>query len=124
MSNFLFLDDYRVPSGVRWVNLPKCDDWDIVRNYDEFVDHIKKNGIPDFVAYDHDLADEHYSALKDINYESFTEKTGLNCAKFLVELCASKNIRHPKYVVHSMNPEGKRNIESYINSYNKSFDIL
>jgi len=124
MNKFLFLDDYRVPNDVKWVKLPKCDNWDIVRNYDEFTDYIKKNGKPNFVAYDHDLADVHYTKSDFIDYNNYKEKTGYDCAKFLVLMCASKNIKHPNYIVHSMNPDGKANIESYINSYNKSFSIF
>lgn len=124
MSKFLFLDDYRVPKDVKWVELPEHYDWHIVCNFNEFVDYIKKNGIPDFVAYDHDLADAHYTKSDFIDYNNYKEKTGYDCAKFLVSLCASKNIEHPDYIVHSLNPAGKANIESLINSYNKSFSIF
>ena len=39
---------------------------------------------------------------------------------FTTGYCVEKNIKHPSYIVHSMNPIGKQNIESYINSYNKT----
>ena len=120
---FLFLDDYRNPKDVKWVKLPSHK-WDIVRNFEEFSDYILKNGIPKFVAYDHDLADEHYGQNNVIDYKNLKEKTGYDCAKFLVEICASKNIKHPDFVVHSLNPAGKANIQAFINSYNKSFEIF
>ena len=51
-----------------------------------------------------------------IDYDSQTEKTGYDCCKFLCDVCMKSNVKHPTYVVHSMNPVGKSNIESYIES--------
>ncbi len=56
----------------------------------------------------------------DIPYDKYTEKTGYDCAKWLVEYCMNKGVKHPPYMVHSMNPVGKQNIISYVESYNKS----
>jgi len=47
----LYLDDVRCP---------KTEGWDIVRTYDDFVSWITKNGLPDEVSFDHDLAEIHY----------------------------------------------------------------
>lgn len=119
----LFLDDVRVPTDVTWANIPADQHYSLVRNYKEFVDLITLRGLPKFVCYDHDLADIHYGHglnNDDIPYDSYKEKTGYDCAKWLVNYCVGKNIKHPSYVVHSMNPIGKSNIESYINSYNKT----
>jgi hypothetical protein len=132
MNNYyLFLDDERIPSRVSWVSLPKGVDWVIVRNYEQFVDFIDSNGLPVFVTYDHDLADQHYSMtieeVKQSSYEdvinSYSEKTGYDCAKWLVQHCLKNDIKHPSYSVHSLNPIGKQNIESLINSYNRNFKI-
>ena len=119
----LFLDDVRVPTDVTWANIPVDQHYSLVRSYKEFVDLITLRGVPMYVCYDHDLADIHYgNGLNNdkIPYESYKEKTGYDCAKWLVNYCAGKNIKHPPYVVHSMNPIGKQTIESYINSYNKT----
>jgi hypothetical protein len=124
---FLFLDDVRKPKDVSWVYIPKHP-WTIVRNYNEFVDIIRKDGIPEYVCYDHDLSDEHYNNYHEINqlgqlgidYNQFKSKTGYDCAKFLCDVCVEQKVKHPSYVVHSMNPVGKLNIESYINSYNRT----
>lgn len=125
MSKYLFLDDVRNPSDVKWVKLPVNVKWDIVRDYGEFTDYILKHGIPQFVAYDHDLADVHYSKQSgEINYDEFNEKTGYDCAKFLINICASKNIEHPRYVVHSLNPIGGANIRQIIDRYNNTFNIF
>ena len=70
----LYLDDIRVPDG----------DWVIVRSYNEFISHIKQYGLPEFISFDHDLADEHYAGE---NYKNFKEKTGLDCARWLLVYC-------------------------------------
>jgi len=119
----LFLDDLRIPTHVTWVNVPKDQHYSVVRNYQEFVDIITLRGLPKFVCYDHDLNDIHYGhGLQgdDIPYDSYTEKTGYDAAKWLVDYCMKKGVKHPPYVVHSMNPVGKRNIISYVESYNRT----
>jgi len=75
-----------MPSDVRWAKLPECP-WTIIRNYSEFRNVILNLGIPEFVAYDHDLADTHYGyGLKgdEIDYNQYTEKTGYDCCQFLL----------------------------------------
>ena len=119
----LFLDDLRIPTHVTWVNVPKDQHYSVVRNYQEFVDIITLRGLPKFVCYDHDLNDVHYGhGLQgdDIPYDSYTEKTGYDVAKWLVDYCMKKGVKHPPYVVHSMNPVGKQNIISYVESYNRT----
>jgi hypothetical protein len=126
MSYYLFLDDIRQISDVRkYCVLPNINDkeWIIVRSYKEFVDIITLRGVPQFVSLDHDLADIHYGhGLNNdaIPYDSYEEKTGYDAAKWLVNYCMERGIKHPPYIVHSMNPIGKLNIESYINSYNRN----
>jgi len=119
---YLFLDDVRHPDDVTWVTIPPHN-WIIVRNYNEFVNFISKNGVPAYVCYDHDLSDIHYGhGLQgdSIPYDKYDEKTGYHCAKWLVDYCMKKGVKHPDYVVHSMNPVGSQNIISYVESYNKS----
>lgn len=119
----LFLDDVRIPTQVTWENVPKDQHYTVVRNYNEFVDLITLRGIPHFVCYDHDLSEAHYGDGlngRDIDYNKYEEKTGYDAAKWLVKECQRLGIKHPPYVVHSMNPIGKDNIISYIESYNKS----
>lgn len=118
----LFLDDIRLPTDVTWADIPVNQHYSVVRNYKEFVDLITLRGLPRFVCYDHDLAYCHYGdGLNNdkIDYDKYQEKTGYDCAKWLISYCMERNIAHPPYVVHSMNPIGKSNIESYIESYNK-----
>jgi predicted 3-demethylubiquinone-9 3-methyltransferase (glyoxalase superfamily) len=95
MKKALYLDDTRIPT----VTIPGYHPWNVVRNYDEFVEYISKNGIPDLISFDHDLAQEHmddyYKQLmvegfQHPNYGQYKEKTGLDCARWLVEHCQKR----------------------------------
>ncbi len=119
----LYYDDVRTPV----VNAAGCGNWNIVRNHQEFVDYILKNGIPDLISFDHDISDEHYedylkyqyNGVNAINYSDFKEKTGLDTAKWLIEHCMDNNLELKQCAVHSMNPGGALNIQSLINNYKK-----
>ena len=53
-------------------------EFDIVRNYNDFLAYIKKNGLPNFISFDNDLgldengfmAPDGYGAAKWLGYES------------------------------------------------------
>ncbi len=120
----LFLDDERMPKDVKWIQLP-LGPWIIVRSYDEFVKTITEKGVPEFISFDHDLADAHYpksieDAKKIIRYEDYKEKTGFHCAKWLVEFCLDNNVKLPLYVVHSMNSVGRENINSFLANFKRT----
>lgn len=118
MKQGLFLDDMRVPN----ITPNEIEKWHVVTSYDEFVEWIKNNPLPYVVSFDHDLADEHvedfhkkYSAGSDqLDYDSYTEKTGYDCAKFLLEYCQTKNVKLPLITVHSMNVVGVKNIQELL----------
>ena len=114
---YLYLDDVRIPTG---------GNWQVVRNYDEFVAHIKLNGLENYevISLDHDLGEsamqEYYTNVKphyELDYKRIEEKTGMDCARFLVAESVSKNIPLPQIYVHSANPIGTHNILGYINNY-------
>jgi hypothetical protein len=78
---------------------------------------INKEGLPKIISFDNDLADEHYQAYikykqtgLNIDNLKFTEKTGYDCACFVVDYCLNNRLDLPEYYVHSMNPVGKSNI--------------
>ena len=125
----LFLDDMRVPKDVTWIELPLVH-WVIVRNYSDFVRTIEHDGLPQSVTFDHDIADEHYKEYvaahdeKNINkgkfqYDKMKEKTGYECAKFMVNYCVDKGLPIPVYYVHTLNPIGYENIISILESARK-----
>lgn len=122
---YLFLDDERNPRQVTWVRLPYAN-YQIVRSYTEFVNYIKSFGVPEFVTFDHDLADQHYGhGLNDdeIPYNRYSEKTGYDCAKWLVDYCIDNKVKFPDYMIHSMNPVGSKNIISYIEKAKRNASI-
>jgi hypothetical protein len=130
----LFLDDVRMPDDVTWADFPRYDAIFTVRNYQAFVNQVTQGGMPAFVCFDHDLADEHYEAMLKENahdpvkqletiVDYGNEKTGYDCAKWLVDYCAEKGFKFPKHVVHSMNPAGKNRINSYIENAKKHLGI-
>jgi hypothetical protein len=97
------------------------DNWKIIRNYNQFVDFIEHNwehhkAFPSIIAFDHDLADEHYGA--PIN-SKFKEKTGMDCAKWLIDFCVENKLTLPSHIVHSMNTAGRDNIHYLLENFRK-----
>lgn len=124
----IFLDDVRTLKSVHLPLWTHSDQWKIVRNFKSFCNEIndlfqRTGGLPQFISFDHDLAQEHYSEnmvdpiLYNEMYGSFKEKTGLDCAKWLVEFCLDRNLKMCDFQVHSMNPVGKKNIESLLKNF-------
>ena len=116
----LFLDDERIPSHVTWIKLPDVE-WKIVRNYTDFISTVEELGIPRIITFDHDLADVHYDSLFNdpvdhvIKYDSFSEKTGYHCAKWLVEYCDKIKEKLPEEIyIHTRNPIGAEKINSIL----------
>jgi len=114
---WLYLDDIRVPTE---------GDWQVVRSYDEFVAHINLKGLENYelISLDHDLGEgamvEYYTNVKpnyELDYNRIQEKTGIDCARFLVAEAMNKKIQLPTVYVHSANPIGSANMMGYINNY-------
>ena len=98
----MFLDDIRVPKN----------DYDvIVRSFEEAINFVKENGIPNFISFDHDLGcDEIGNILK----------SGYDFAKWLVDMDIENIYKFPDnftFDIHSANPIGKNNIKSILNNY-------
>jgi len=116
MKERIYLDDVRTPID---------KDWIIARNYDEFVRIVKTYGLENIktISLDHDLGD---TAMKEwhknvyhnytLNYDNITEKTGYDCAKWLVEQWMNGKPVVDVYT-HSANAIGAANIMGYINNY-------
>lgn len=84
--------------------------WIIVRTYTEFIGWIIQNGLPHYISFDHDLSD----------IESTQEKTGYDCALWLVDYCLNHQLQCPEWYCHSMNPVGKTKIMGLLEQF-KSF---
>ncbi len=118
---WIYLDDKRTPISEGLDQI-----WTVVRNYDEFVAKVKEVGLENIevISLDHDLGDsammEFYRNVSPnytLDYSNITEKTGYDCAKWLVELSIETNIPIPQVYTHSANPIGSANIMGYINNY-------
>ena len=114
---YLYLDDVRIPTE---------GEWQVVKNYDEFVAHIKLNGLENYetISLDHDLGEgamqEYYTNVKpnyELDYKRIEEKTGMDCARFLVAEAMNAKIPLPNVYVHSAIPIGSANMMGYINNY-------
>lgn len=119
MSYSLFLDDVRKPEQVTWVKLPKVK-WTIARNFKEFTHTIKTKGLPDRIAFDHDLAFDYNLDNSSWSPPPNREPTGYDCAMWLIKYIDKSGTSFPEYYIHSMNPIGAENIDSLIKSYKKS----
>ena len=106
MKKLLWIDDFRNP--VKYV----IGDYDIVwvKNYDDFCKYINENGLPDIICFDHDLG--------DINNPN-GEKTGYDCAKYLVDFCLDNDIKLPNFHSQSDNGPGRENILNLLENYKK-----
>jgi hypothetical protein len=118
----LYLDDIRTP---------KTEGWDIVRSYDDFVNYIEQNGVPEEVSFDHDLSREHTMYYFDNGGHDnppdplgveFKEKTGYDAAKWLCDYCWTNGIPLPKWNIHSANPVGSDNIKFLLNNFKKKLN--
>jgi hypothetical protein len=116
MKNKIYLDDVRSPLE---------GDWIVVRSYEEFVAKITEIGLEniDLISLDHDLGD---SAIKEwkgnvkknftLDYNNITEKTGMDCTKWLVEQWMD-GAPVCRVMVHSANAIGSGNMMGYINNF-------
>ena len=119
----IWIDDMRNPFTPEWNSIITKTLGDSekeptivwLKTYGEFKDWMSVAMIdpvalfPSLVCFDHDLGEE---------------KTGLDCAKILVEFCMDNNMQLPKFECHSTNSAGRENIISYLNTYLKSLKML
>jgi hypothetical protein len=113
----IYLDDVRTPISQ--------NEWIVVRNYDEFVAKVTEIGFENIakISLDHDLdrsamVEWVYGAVRNykIDYSKIREKTGLDCARWLIEQWKEGEPVCPVYT-HSSNAIGASNIMGYINNY-------
>lgn len=133
MRTLLWLDDLRSPFEQDWMNWlaqysPIEQPYEVVwvKSYEQFVDWIKKNELPDGIAWDYDLGSD-IAREKVKNGMSKTQarkekrgtKNGLQCAKWLIEYCRENKFELPPYVMQSANEDGKKLIDELLKSFIK-----
>ena len=110
-KTLLWLDDERDPTYGEWLinYAPEYahDQNSVIwiEDYTDFCEYITIVGIPDMIAFDHDLGEE--------------SLTGYDCAKWLVNYCIDNDLELPKYTVQSANPVGRDNINGIFLSFLK-----
>lgn len=113
----IYLDDVRTPVDV--------EKWVVVRSYEEFVDKVSQIGLEniELISLDHDLGDTamaewHKNVYHNytLDYNNIKEKTGYDCAKWLVDQWIEGQPVVDVYT-HSANAIGSANIMGYINNY-------
>ena len=75
-------------------------------NVDEAIALVKENGIPEFMDLDHDLADG---------------KDAMTFLHWLADEYWTEDDSIPDFSVHSANPIGKQNIESFMKSWKRAY---
>lgn len=117
MKKLLWVDDERDPfeNNGHWLAYAPFITNDVVwvKSYDEFVSWIIENGLPDGISFDHDLGDT-------VNPK---EKTGFECAKWLVDYCLDNDSTLPEFTSQSSNPAGRKNILGLLNNFKKYNEI-
>ncbi len=133
-TTLLWLDDLRNPLEGKWIEdfAPEFKHsgsiiW--VLNYEEFIEWIRKNGLPQKICFDHDLGEDVAIKLvsKGVNKKKAREfkklaKSGYDCAKWLVDYCIDHDLQIPDWNVQSANPVGKENINGLLNNAKKHLD--
>ena len=125
-KNLLWLDDLRNPFEGKWIEefAPEYLNsgsiiW--VLNYEEFIEWIRKSGLPQKICFDHDLGEDVAIKLvsKGVNKKKAREvkklaKSGYDCAKWLVDYCIDHDLQIPDWDIQSANPVGKENINGLL----------
>lgn len=91
MAYKLFIDDERFPA---------TPDWFVARNSYQAIKALELYGIPQEIAFDHDLGGQDASIVFIKHLEDYLIDNGLRLPKGFV------------YTVHSQNPVGSTNITS------------
>ncbi len=117
----LFLDDERHPPRIGWwtwvtsllgwlIGRPRgleAEPWIVVRSYEAAVATIEARGMPQHIAFDHDLGE---------TADGRPLPSGLDVAKWIVEYVLDHDVdlRTFTWYCHSQNPAGARNIDGLL----------
>jgi len=95
----MFLDDIRQPPS---------DDWMVCRSSNEAIQYVEKHGMPDFISFDHDLGGN---------------DTAMVFLHYYIDKLWNGTDPPPQYNIHSANPIGSNNIDSFMKSWKRSITL-
>ena len=96
--------------------------WVLVKDFMGFIGALYDKPLPDIVLFDHDLGGNDFEDINGVlvpKFEGATlegEKTGSDCASWIIHHCNQLDKPFPQYWVHSQNRSGAENIRSKIES--------
>lgn len=103
----LWIDDLR-PTPIGYTHT--------ARTYSEAVALLAEHEF-EFVSFDHDLAEEHYSG------DFSRAKSGYDIALYVEEAAATGALKPFRWAVHSMNPTGRARIAAALTSANRYWGV-
>lgn len=126
-GTLLWLDDIRNPLEDNWLVFSPITPTEVVwvKSYEQFTKWIIENGLPEAICFDHDLgmdvalkARAKGMSKRKSRLLKQEEKTGYDCAKWLVEYCMDNyDCPLPLYNIQSANPVGKANIDGLLKHF-------
>ena len=133
MKKLLWLDDYRDPMEGQWLVFSPItlEDLEVywVKSYQQFIDWIITNGLPEAICFDHDLglevafeARSKGMSKRKSRLLKKEEKTGYDAAKWLVNYCMDNDKKLPLYNIQSANPVGKENIDKLLKNFIEKYE--
>lgn len=108
MSYNLWIDDQANDPDCPARHCPNGTTWKVATSSAEAIAIVKEFDLPDFVDFDHDLG--HDDSV--MNFLRWLEHSGW----------ASEQIQPFDYKIHSANPVGSKNIESFMDSWWKVYE--
>jgi hypothetical protein len=99
----LFLDDYRWPEQVKWVNLPDVK-WTRMPSSHDFKAQIEESDeLPIMISFDHDLEE----------FDNGRETTGFDCLQWLVLFCRMQRKPLPVCHFHSFDAAKRKDMREF-----------
>lgn len=128
MSYILYLDDERNPENDKelmslvftdpvYKNYAQTPELMVARNFYDFQCLIQTYGLPKLISFDHDLG------IEDTDFGQ-QELNGETCARWLIEYCHANIEPLPEYRFHSENYEGRKTMQSLLQSAMKAGYVI
>ena len=110
----LWIDDDALKEGIDTFRVPPDDSWTVATTSTQAIELVQKHGFPTHIEFDHDLGMK----------EDGTKDTAMEFLKWFSNTHpeAIDSLEH--YSIHSLNYRGKLDIQSYMDSWKYSRDLI